>query len=310
MVFTATNFVPTAAVDSSGNNQIYPSGGTVDVSDNTAVTLTFGGISYVAVTGWSDTVLNTTDLTVVNLTCEVDSVANRGENLTFYYNVSGTWVYACGGAIAGAGNYSCDLFAKGVNTAEKLNNMDVKCQVEDTNGGQAASLTLDAIKLFVNMTVPAGNVTGTGTTSFTIVSNIILNLNDSTVSLGSLTINQNRSSEDVNDWFNIINEGTIAFNLYAYGATIFNSPFLTSTNNANRIPNNYYLIHANTSLSGTANTTYRPVPATIANKTLLVQSLNYVDGLDSAKIGILVLVPSDEPAGAKSATVTLYAESG
>ncbi len=237
----------------------------------------------------------------------------RGENLSFFYNISGPWVYACGGAIASAGNYSCNLYARGVNTSTAVNNLDVRCQVDDNNAATAASLTLDAIRLFVNLTanLPTNetNVTGgTGTTNFTVLSNIILNLNDDAINLGSLVVGKNISSENVSDWFSITNDGSVSFNIYAYGATSSNSPFTSTTNNANKLPNNYYLVHAYNSLSGIANTTYRPVPATVVNKTLLVQSLVFTDGIDSTNIGILVSVPADEPAGSKSAALTLYAE--
>ncbi|MBU1622961.1 MAG: hypothetical protein KJ597_05290, partial [Nanoarchaeota archaeon] len=95
------------------------------------------------------------------------------------------------------------------------------------------------------------------------------------------------------------------FDVYAYG---IDSPFTSTANGANLLPNNYYFVHANSSDSGTANTTYVSVPANITTKILLIDRLKKDDGLDTAKLGIKVAVPSDEEAGDKTADLVVYVE--
>ncbi|MBU0459432.1 MAG: hypothetical protein KJ771_01350 [Nanoarchaeota archaeon] len=151
------------------------------------------------------------------------------------------------------------------------------------------------------------NVTAdTGTTSFGVKSNIVLTITDPAINLGDLEIDENKTSEDVTDWFVIRNDGSIDFDVYAYG---IDSPFTSTANGANLLPNNYYFVHANSSDSGTANTTYVSVPNGVGNKHLLIDALDNEGGLDTAKIGIKVIVPHDEQAGAKTADLTIYVES-
>ncbi len=243
---------------------------------------------------------------------EIDSTAGKGENITFSYNIGSGWNNACSQPAAGAGVYSCNLYSQGIDTPSEINALNVKCLVDDNNGGSPASFTLDSIRLFVNISGSMSNATnitiGTGTTSFEVVSNIVLNISDNAINLGTVAPGQNMSSENTNDWFAVRNDGTVNFDLYAYGAAASDSPFASTTNGANQLPNNYYLVHANNSLSGVVNITHRPVPATVANKTLLVENLAYQNGIDGANIGIFISVPGDEPAGSKSAALTLYAE--
>lgn len=157
------------------------------------------------------------------------------------------------------------------------------------------------------------NVTSnTGTTSLGVKGNLILSLVDSAVNLGDLEINESKNSEEAGDWFEIENEGSVDFDVYVYGASASDSPFASTTGGANTLPNSYYLVHLNSSDSGTPNLainyTYQQVPATISNKLLLLSGLDNADSVDRAKIGISVNIPHDEQAGSKSADLTIYVE--
>ncbi len=151
------------------------------------------------------------------------------------------------------------------------------------------------------------NVTsGTGTTQFSVGDYIVVNLYDATINLGLLSLTETRNSEDVSDWFELSNDGSVNFDVYAYGVNSSASPF--SSISANTLPNNYYKIHANESDSGTPNTAYVFVPAGAGNKALLVDDLDYQPGQDTAKIGVQVTIPADETTGAKNSDVVIYVE--
>src|SRR3989344_9138612 len=138
---------------------------------------------------------------------------------------------------------------------------------------------------------------GTGTASFSVRGNLVLTITDAAINLGTLEIDETKTSEGVSDWFNIQNDGSVNFNVYTYGASVTDSPFTSTTNGANNLPNNYYFVHAYSSESGTINgSTYAPVPNGIGNKRLLISSLNNEGSSDAAKIGINVTVPHDEDA--------------
>lgn len=147
-----------------------------------------------------------------------------------------------------------------------------------------------------------------GTTLLNIKGNLILTITDATIDLGLLQIDQEYSSENASDYFSVLNDGSVDFDLYAYGASSSDSPFTSTTNSADTLPNNYYFIHVNSSDSGSANETYVSVPDGSANKILLIDGLDNEGGLDSANLGIKVIVPHDEKQGAKSAVVTLFVE--
>ena len=163
-----------------------------------------------------------------------------------------------------------------------------------------------------NQRIPGAAVTnvssGSGTTSFSVGSFLILTLSDNTVNLGSFGIGESASSDSASDFFTARNDGTINFDVYAYGASNSDSPFITSTGGANLLPNEYYKVYGKDSVSGTANTTYRNVPAAVGNRTLLVKNVGYTNGADTARLGVNVTIPADEPAGSKSATLIVYVE--
>lgn len=305
VIFSQSIFVPVNATSETGANQISPNGGTVDLSDNTVVTLTFGSNSFVTVSAWDKNVSNSSIVTGVTLFCEIDGVRGRGEVLQFGYNIGTGWNYSCNQNLTTTGLYSCNLYSVGIDTPAKVNALNARCLVNDSNAGAAAAFDLDFIKMHVNASVEENKTTESATVSFHIATNLILTVTDNSINLGVLGINDNVSSESVKDWFNVSNDGSLDFDLFAYGVA---SPFTTTTNNANLLPNNFYFVHANYSASGTANTTYVPVPANFSTKVLLVDALKKDDGLDTAAVGIRVVVPADESPGSKSANLILYVE--
>lgn len=303
------DFLPTEAVDELGNNQISPDGGTVDISDGITKTVTYeSSNTFVEIRKWNQNVSQGNSISNVFLKAENDVSNTKGANMIFqFYNSSSAWQTACIIAVDNQGTFSCDLYPHGINTIADINNLKTKIKVGDNNAGHDALLKLDFISLSVNSTTEENQTSQTGTVLFSVQSNIFLTLTDTTINFGTLAVGENKSSEDINDFFELINDGSITFNVYSYGIT---SPFLSSTSGANTLPNNYYLIHANYSDSGIANTTYVPVPANISTKNLLINNVQHTAGLDTAKIGITVAVPSDEGAGTKTANLVVYVEAG
>lgn len=306
MVYSSTDFIPTVAIDELSNNQIFPNGGTIDVSDNTIQRITDDSSNtYLEITGWNQNLSTGSSIANVFLNVENDVTNTRGADMIFKVYNDDDWQTACTTAVSNAGTFSCDLYNYGVDTVSEVNNLDVRIEVGDNNDGAAARLDIDYITLSVNSTTEANQSSETGTTTFSVQTNIFITLTDDAINLGDLTPNENKSSEDVNDWFTLRNDGALDFDVYAYGV---NSPFTSTYNGANTLPNNYYFVHANSSDSGFANTTYLPVPANISTKTLLIDGLKKDAGFDTAKLGIKVIVPGNEEAGDKTADLVVYVE--
>lgn len=151
---------------------------------------------------------------------------------------------------------------------------------------------------------PANTTNATGTTSFAVEANILLNITDSTINFGDVEIGDTNTSEFIRDWFNITNDGSVNIDVKAYGT---GSPFTSTVSSANVLPNNFYFVHANSSQSGTINETYATVPPNATVAKLLITNLDNVAGSDKAAIGIKIIVPVDEDAGSKSASLVLLA---
>ncbi len=153
------------------------------------------------------------------------------------------------------------------------------------------------------------NVTsGSGTTSLAVSSNLVLTLVDSAINFGNIGVGESNTSDKANDFFNLSNDGSTAFDVYAYGATMADSPFTSTTGGANLLPNRYYNVYAKDAASGTPYTVHKNVNASVGNKTLLVDALGFENGADFARLGINITVPLDESAGSKSAALTVYVE--
>ncbi|MEW5896508.1 MAG: hypothetical protein AB1668_02345 [Nanoarchaeota archaeon] len=154
------------------------------------------------------------------------------------------------------------------------------------------------------------NVTsGAGTTSLAVRANLVLTLIDSAIDLGTLEIGAtNVSSDNVTDYFTVRNDGSVNFDVYAYGST---SPFTSSTGGADTLPNSYFQVNLDSTQSGILNRalnySYTDVPSGVATKVLLLSALSKANTADEANIGIQVSIPDDEPAGSKSADITILA---
>lgn len=135
---------------------------------------------------------------------------------------------------------------------------------------------------------------------------VFLNITVASVDLGNLEIGRTEDSEGKSVFFNITNEGTVPINVSAYTTTA--RLFESTTGGADTLPNTFFQIHANSSASGTANTTYGAVPTTLATRVRLITGLGHDRGADHGLVGIRISVPSDEEAGNKTATIVLFAE--
>jgi hypothetical protein len=144
-----------------------------------------------------------------------------------------------------------------------------------------------------------------GTSAVTVTGTVAITLQQSTVNLGSLApgaTNQTSGIATNNTAFNLTNDGNVKVNV-----TINASILWSTTPN----PTANYQFAANLTAQGTCygsetTTAFTNVPGNLT-PTQFLDSLNYTDTCDSAKIEIKVTVPGTEPAGAKSSTVTFMA---
>ena len=128
-----------------------------------------------------------------------------------------------------------------------------------------------------------------------------INLIDAAIDLGTIDPGFQNDSDVRLDWFNITNNGTIIADIYGHGIA---SPFSGFSNNSDKLPNEFWLIHVNFTSSGSPNFTYARIP----NSTfphLLVDNLSYTAGSNSALIGIRARVPADENSGNRTAIITI-----
>ena len=148
----------------------------------------------------------------------------------------------------------------------------------------------------------------TGTASATVASVVSITLPVSTVSLGSLNNNDNQITTDfVPAPFTVGNDGTVNINL-----TINATDLFTGTSAAN--PSSFYQFNATLNETGSVvnatvdfpSTTFTNMPATGSPATLATR-LKFANANDLLNIHINITVPSDEPAGAKSSTITVTA---
>lgn len=148
----------------------------------------------------------------------------------------------------------------------------------------------------------ATNVTTqTGTASVTVLGNLILDLTDTNVDLGTLEIGSSNNSNTVNDYFIAENDGSVAIDVKVYNGTELWDTAITPTDN--------WKVYCNTTSDGgaTCNTTHGPVPATSAGATLIISDLGNTAGTRSFSAGVNVTVPALEDAGAKTGSIVFLA---
>lgn len=192
-----------------------------------------------------------------------------------------------------------------------------------------AGIAISVIGLFLSTEPqsPTGytiitNITNVnGSVQLFVNATLVLNLTDPNVSLSDIEPGVTRDSQSSattnsgnghyngantsGDWFNMSNEGGVRINISGYSST---SPFTTTTNAANTLPNAYFQFYGNVSTSGDINSTRGNVPGTFATRTYLVKSLENLEGNNSVLVGVKVEVPSDEDAGKKQTQINFVAE--
>jgi len=169
----------------------------------------------------------------------------------------------------------------------------------------AALVVLAGFLLLTNPSLSGlavSNVTAlNGTATFTVDANLVLDITDDTINLGTVQVSDTKNSEDAGDWFTVENNGSVNMDVSAFAGA---DPFAgTST-----FPGSNYQIHANSTESGTPTTAYANIPASAGTAVLLIDELQPGTSVDSAQIGVQVTVPADETAGLKTGVITLIAE--
>jgi len=142
----------------------------------------------------------------------------------------------------------------------------------------------------------------TGTTQLNVAVSVAISLPVSTVDFGSMSTSQtNDTSDSIPGPFEIQNDGNVRVNVTINATDLFS----TASN-----PTANYRFAANTSSEGTcfdtgsSTTAWTNMPSTA---TRFLTYLNFTDSCDLAEVEIEVTVPANEPAGAKSSTVTFLA---
>jgi hypothetical protein len=162
--------------------------------------------------------------------------------------------------------------------------------------------TLVAWRIYASDAAGNQNVTATG--EFKVGSQVSITLIQNSANLGSLGAGQsNSTSGDMATPFELRNDGNVKANITINGTSLF-----TTASN----PTANYRYAANTSTEGTTynslctDTGWTNMPAYNAPRLFLCY-LGWLDSADQAEAEVAVTVPSNEPAGAKSGTVTFIA---
>ncbi len=155
---TTILLTPSSARDVYGNDQISPdddevnpgTDGTVDLSNNDARWLTQDG-EYIEVEDWDDNIDGNPAIIAAIARCEIDWANPKGGDLSFLYNIGSGWSgLLCRQFVASGtgGNYYCDLYANGIDTVSEVNNLEIRCRMNNTKSG-GIGFSIDSIALNV-----------------------------------------------------------------------------------------------------------------------------------------------------------------
>lgn len=141
-----------------------------------------------------------------------------------------------------------------------------------------------------------------GTAGVTISSTVSISLPTSSIDFGTMTIGASESTSDGSPVpFVVQNDGNVKVDVNISATDLF-------TNASN--PSSNYQFAVNTTGEGTCYnasasvTSWTDMPST---STLAIGQLNFPSSCDSSQVEIGITVPSEEPPGAKSSTVTFTA---
>jgi hypothetical protein len=173
----------------------------------------------------------------------------------------------------------------------------------------AIVISLTSIAATLNLLGRVPSITGgiTGTTNVTVPTEITITLPVSTVNFGTMALNSENDTTDGSPGpFVIQNDGSVCVNITVNATQLWSGTNATGTSTYYRFQSacNETGCVTNSSEDLVSSWTDMPI-ATTAVK--LVNRLWYTDSKDAVNAHIYVKVPSDEPAGAKSSTVTFTA---
>src|SRR3989338_6858364 len=169
--------------------------------------------------------------------------------------------------------------------------------------------------------------TASGTANLTVPASADISLIDNLNALGTLRINETNTSDIVDDYITVRNDGSVNVTIQVYAATQGSSsqypnyqgwgPFASVSTDYSGCqestpPESCFFIKCNSSQSGTqtnttqCNNTYYALYNASGQADLLAR-LNFVDTVDEAVFGVNVTVPLGEPSGNKQQTLTFSA---
>lgn len=154
-----------------------------------------------------------------------------------------------------------------------------------------------------------GGISGliTGVANVTVSTSTSISMLVGDISFGNLTLNaQNTTDTNNPPPFVVKNDGSVFVNVTISATNIFQVPVANN-------PGNYYWFRSAENETGSVINTsadlqvaYKQMPNSSA-PSLVVTNFNYNDTNDTVRVHINITVPSDEPAGSKSSTVTFTA---
>jgi len=167
-------------------------------------------------------------------------------------------------------------------------------------------LVLSIVSVYSTMgSRPTTSITGmaTGTTSVAVPAQVVISLPVNSIDFGNMNINDvNDTLDDSPAPFQVQNDESVDVNI-----TVEATDLWSGTNGA--CPTSFYQFACGSGevACGTGSiTTFTNIPPT-GSPTLAIANLGYTDSADQVELDIKVTVPSDEPAGAKSSTITFTA---
>lgn len=166
--------LPIEAYDNQNNNQISPDDGnldgTLDQPNNDGRWLDKND-DFVKVVKWDKSLSTNAIIKNVILKCKINNMQKDNFNVKISY-FDNSWIDACSELVSSNSVYECNLYNKGVNSIQKLNNLNAKCSMQKNKG--PGKISVDSIWLEVTYQTAVVTTTTLSTTTTISVTSTIL----------------------------------------------------------------------------------------------------------------------------------------
>jgi hypothetical protein len=114
----------------------------------------------------------------------------------------------CIQTLSGSSAATCDLTANGIDTVEEINNLDLLCVLNDTDGGPSANLKMDSAFVDVIYSLGLGANFEVGLTSMIVSPNVTLGFNVTNASANALLVVRIQANSTTVSNFTLASNGT------------------------------------------------------------------------------------------------------